>query len=125
MFRQVDVDLSQRHLQLILWRKEPDLPIEVLQLNTVTYGTASAMFLSSRCLLQLDLECKDESIAKIIQSYFYADDLNTGSDTVEGLKYIYQEVVSVLNSACMPLRKFRTNCPELFDGESDTSKSMD
>ncbi|XP_050676437.1 uncharacterized protein LOC126973267 [Leptidea sinapis] len=125
MFRQTEITPSQRHLQLILWREDCNQPIDILRLNTVTYGTASAPFLSSRCLLQLANECDDESIARIIKSDFYADDLNTGADTVERLQHIYKNVVEVLDSACLPIRKFRTNCPQLFHNETDSGKPMD
>ncbi|XP_050667255.1 uncharacterized protein LOC126966980 [Leptidea sinapis] len=125
MFRQTEITPSQRHLQLILWREDCNQPIDILRLNTVTYGTASAPFLSSRCLLQLANECDYESIARLIKSDFYADDLNTGADTVERLQHIYKNVVEVLDSACLPIRKFRTNCPQLFHNETDCGKPMD
>nr|XP_049702535.1 uncharacterized protein LOC126055847 [Helicoverpa armigera] len=125
MFRQTEIKEQQRHLQLILWRDDETKPIDILQLNTVTYGTASAPFLSTRCLLQLAKECEDKSIACVIENDFYADDLNTGSETVEGLKYIYREVVATLDSALLPLRKFRTNCPSLFENDDDTAKFVD
>ncbi|XP_063891680.1 uncharacterized protein LOC126055847 [Helicoverpa armigera] len=125
MFRQTEIKEQQRHLQLILWRDDETKPIDILQLNTVTYGTASAPFLSTRCLLQLAKECEDKSIACVIENDFYADDLNTGSETVEGLKYIYREVVATLDSAQLPLRKFRTNCPSLFENDDDTAKFVD
>lgn len=125
MYRQIEIDPSQRHLQLILWRNERDQALDVLQLNTVTYGTASAPFLSTRCLLQLAQECPDKVIANVIQNDFYVDDLNTGADTVDELKHIASGVVQVLNSACLPLRKIRTNCSELFENEEGTSNSLD
>ncbi|XP_018307765.1 uncharacterized protein [Mycetomoellerius zeteki] len=42
MYRQILVAPEQRSLQRILWRKTTEDPIEVFELNTVTYGTASA-----------------------------------------------------------------------------------
>lgn len=125
MYRQVEIAHQQRHLQLILWREEKHHPIDVLQLNTVTFGTASGPFLSFRCLVQLAKECQDETIARVIQNDFYADDLNTGCNTVNGLKYIYENVKRVLESACFPLRKFRTNCPDLFDHEYNSHDAME
>lgn len=123
-YRQIMLDESQRNLQLILWRDDESKPIEVFQLNTVTYGTASAPFLSTRCLLQLSLECPDPIIAEIIKKDLYMDDLLTGSDTVENLAYIRDKVTQVLNSACFPLHKFRTNCPQAFT-DSTSSESLD
>ena len=52
-------------------------------LNTVTYGTAAASFLSIRCLMQLatEIEGQDPKISKIIRKDFYIDDLITGGDS--------------------------------------------
>ncbi|XP_013161370.1 PREDICTED: uncharacterized protein LOC106113183, partial [Papilio xuthus] len=48
MYRQVLVNESDRNLQLILWREDESRPIQTLVLNTLTYGTASASYLSTR-----------------------------------------------------------------------------
>lgn len=125
MYRQVEIDDSQRHLQLILWRDHEDQPLKTLQLNTITYGTASAPFLATRCLLQLAQECKDEVIANVIRRDFYMDDLNTGTNSVDELRKIYNGVTETLKSACFPLRKFRTNCPQLFERDSDVGDVRD
>ncbi|CAG9136732.1 unnamed protein product [Plutella xylostella] len=81
MYRQISMDESQRHLQLILWRDDDSRPLDTLQLNTVTYGTASAPYLSTRCLVQLAKECRDPVISEVIQKDFYVDDLLTGAST--------------------------------------------
>ncbi|CAG9101421.1 unnamed protein product [Plutella xylostella] len=57
-------------LQLIVWRDSPEDPLGVYQLNTVTYGTASAAYLSMRCLRQLASECGDDVIARVINEDF-------------------------------------------------------
>lgn len=51
MYRQILIQPEQRHLQMILWREQESMPIKIFKLNTVTYGTASAPFLSTRCLV--------------------------------------------------------------------------
>lgn len=127
MYRQIMVEPTQRNLQLIIWRTDENESLDILQLNTVTYGTASAPFLSTRCLLQLANDCKDPTIADVIKHDFYFDDVLTGSDSETGLAYIYQSVVGILSSACLPLHKFRTNCPQIFpnDDESCEANSLD
>lgn len=119
MYRQVKINESQRKLQLILWRDDKSKPLDVLQLNTITYGTASAPYLSTRCLLQLALECPDPHISKILSHDLYMDDLLTGSDSEDNLAYIFSEVKRILNSACFPLHKFRTNCPQIFNDSTE------
>ncbi|GBM08871.1 hypothetical protein AVEN_57423-1 [Araneus ventricosus] len=57
MFRQIDINPSQRKYLKILWKERPEENIKVFALETVTYGTTSAPFLATRTLLQL---AKDE-----------------------------------------------------------------
>ncbi|XP_043263018.1 uncharacterized protein LOC122403528 [Colletes gigas] len=56
MYRQILVAPEQRVFQRILWREEPTLPLETYELNTVTYGTASAPFLATCVLRQIGLD---------------------------------------------------------------------
>jgi hypothetical protein len=53
MYCQIIVHPQDRDLQRILWRYSPEEPIQEYRLTTVTYGTASAPFLSTRCLKKL------------------------------------------------------------------------
>ncbi|XP_055522612.1 uncharacterized protein LOC129716801 [Wyeomyia smithii] len=53
MYRQIGVHPDDQPLQKILWRKNTSDPIATFQLQTVTYGTASAPFLATRTLVQL------------------------------------------------------------------------
>lgn len=52
MFRQIRIVDSQLHYQQILWRNS-ESEISVYQLQTVTYGTSAAPYLSIRVLHQL------------------------------------------------------------------------
>ncbi|XP_076246272.1 uncharacterized protein LOC143186478 [Calliopsis andreniformis] len=53
MYRQVRVDREDRRFQRILWRPNPLELIQVFELNMVTYGTASTLFLAIRVLRHL------------------------------------------------------------------------
>lgn len=114
MYRQVTLRESDRNLQLILWRDNENEEIRTLQLNTVTYGFASASFLSTRCLWQLGEECSDPKIKTIIQKDMYCDDLLTGCNTEDELRYIQRSVSQELAKGCFNLRKYRSNFPQLF-----------
>ncbi|CAK1584817.1 unnamed protein product [Parnassius mnemosyne] len=124
MYRCIIVHSDDRHLQQIVWRNSPSEPIHTFQLNTVTYGTASAPFLATRCLKQLGLQCKNKAIADIIMHDFYVDDLLTGADDLDDVKVIRQGVAEVLASARMPLRKWRSNDPELLSEIANTSLDL-
>lgn len=121
MYRCVNVHPEDRNLQLILWREDESLPLKILKLNTVTYGTSSASFLSTRCLKQIGEECNDAFIKKIIQRDFYVDDLITGSNDKNQLQNIQKSVASELNKGCFKLRKYKTNLPSIFEDSPNIS----
>lgn len=115
MYRQIEVDENDRNLQLILWRDRESQPLKVLKLNTLTYGTASASYLSTRCIKQLGEECDDKLIKDIIQHDFYVDDLICGSNSKDQLRYILDSISKVLSSGCFNLRKLKSNLPDIFE----------
>ncbi|XP_045446878.1 uncharacterized protein LOC123655084 [Melitaea cinxia] len=123
MYRQVLVNENQRHLQQIIWRDDPSQPLQTYTLNTVTYGTASAPFLSVRCLKQIADECDNELVRKVISEDFYVDDLLTGHETAEGLMEVRALISQELSSGCFNLRKFRSNLPVCSDGSDPNRDS--
>ncbi|KAL0821094.1 hypothetical protein ABMA28_005724 [Loxostege sticticalis] len=109
MYRQCLVHESQRDLQLIVWRDDPSEPLGIYRLNTVTYGTASAPFLSVRCLMQLALDCVDPDVKRIITDHFYVDDMILSMDNKFELLKLCEKTKDVLKSGCFPLRKWVFN----------------
>lgn len=120
MFRQILVQSDQRNLQLILWRDDPSHKLDIYQLNTVTYGTSSAPYLSMRCLRELARCCDNSEVSKIITEDFYVDDLITGFDDPEILLSTCEKISQVLDSGCFPLRKWTFN----YDVTSIDSKEL-
>ena len=71
--------------QKILWRNSPQEPIQIYSLNTVTFGTACAPFLSIRTLHQITHDERElfPNASAILERDFYMDDLLTGAKTVQ------------------------------------------
>ncbi|GFX35233.1 uncharacterized protein TNCV_100401 [Trichonephila clavipes] len=69
MYRQILIDQEDQNFQHIVWRESKDSPIREYKLCTVTYGTASAPYLATRCLFQteLDLERNDPAVSSLIK----------------------------------------------------------
>lgn len=111
MFRQILIDPPQRNLQCILWRQTTSEEVQEFQLNTVTYETRSAAWLSVRCLKQLALDHMDKfpRESNIILHDFFMDDLLTGGDTEEEVKEICDTIVLILKSGCFHLQKWASN----------------
>lgn len=79
LFRQIVVNKKDRVFQRILWRKNPDEPIQNFELNTVTYDTACAP-LVMRCLRQVAQENNKDlpQASNAILKDCYMDDVLTG-----------------------------------------------
>ncbi|GJQ87880.1 hypothetical protein Trydic_g19939 [Trypoxylus dichotomus] len=116
MYRQVLIDPKYRCLQRILWRSDPSKPLHIYQLNTVTYGTASAPYLAVKCLKQLAIEHMDNfpRAANAIVHDFYVDDFLSGSDTVEEAQLLCNQVSQILQGGCFELRKWVSNNPQIL-----------
>ncbi|GFS47057.1 DUF1758 domain-containing protein [Trichonephila clavipes] len=109
MFRQIKVHEEDVDWQRILWRDSPTEPIREYRLTTVTYGTSSAPFLSTRTLRQL---CPLTN-RKIIQAasratlgHFYVDDLLSGSATKKGDIQLVSELQEMMKRGGFSLRKW-------------------
>src|SRR5215475_4177927 len=111
MYRQVNINPQDRNLQRILWRYSSDQPIQEYQLTTVTYGTASAPFLATRCLKKLaeDNLTSHPKAAQVLQHDFYVDDLLSGTSTLQEAVEVKQELSTLLDTAGFPLRKWASN----------------
>lgn len=120
MYRQILVHENERNLQRIIWRNSPEEEVKHFQLNTVTYGTASASFISTRCLQQVAIDNdKTYSIeSDIIRSDFYVDDLLTGSTSYESLDKIRKNLGQILSEYGFELRKLQSNDPTLISNIS-------
>ncbi|XP_075211192.1 uncharacterized protein LOC142318507 [Lycorma delicatula] len=82
MYRQVLVDPRDYDLQRIIWRNSVEEEIGHYQLKTIAYGTASAPFFATRCIIQLANENSKQfpKASEVIRHDFYVDDLQTGAD---------------------------------------------
>ncbi|XP_053968194.1 uncharacterized protein LOC128869650 [Anastrepha ludens] len=120
MYRQILVHEDDRNFQLIVWRQDPSEHLQIFRLNTVTYGTAPAPFLATRCLQTLSDKNKAKYPlgSKVIRNDFYVDDLLKGSHSIESLTQIQQEVNTILESAGLKLAKWFSNHTSSSNSES-------
>lgn len=124
MYRMILVHPSQRKLQRILFRDPVSQKLNHYELNTITYGTASASFLATRVLHEIGLRCKESNpeISEIIINNFYMDDLIFGHHDVEHLNSLKQQIDSTLLSYGFKLRKWLSNCNLLIEGHEGSGQ---
>lgn len=111
MYRQVLVSPNQRCFQRIFWRDNSSCPLSIYELNTVTYGTASAPYLATRCLLKIAEENADiyPEASEIIKSDSYVDDILSGANTAEKAAQLCDEISVILLQAHFTLHKWVSN----------------
>ncbi|GFW94123.1 DUF1758 domain-containing protein, partial [Trichonephila clavipes] len=123
MYRQILIDQEGQNVQRIVWRESKDSPIREYELCTVTYGTASAPYLATRCLFQtgLDLERDDPAVSSLIKESFYIDDLMAGAPSSEKAISLIKTLSSILEARGFHLRKWRSNSSEVLSRISSNS----
>ncbi|XP_055846062.1 uncharacterized protein LOC129912000 [Episyrphus balteatus] len=117
MYRQILVNPRDTPFQRILFRTSPHLEIEDYELLTVTFGVNCAPYLAIRTLLELSKIGKTDFplASKILQSEFYVDDVLSGGHNIHSAKKAQSELISLLDSAGFPLRKWTSNTPCLLE----------
>ncbi|CAG5020173.1 unnamed protein product [Parnassius apollo] len=128
MFRQILIHEEDQRYQRIIWRNSPTETLQEYQLATVTYGTKAAPFLAMMVLKQL---AKDEGhkyqespAAKVLQEYFYMEDLISGSHDLASAKKLQSDLKNLLKAGGFNLRKWSANTPCLLEGVSTANTNQ-
>lgn len=116
MFRQISVAPQDTPYQCILWKPPGSDQVQIFRLTTVTYGTASAPYLSMRVLQQL---ARDEAerfpnASPVLLRDTFVDDVVFGADTKQQCRVIRDELIGMLKSGGFPLRKWESNTEDLL-----------
>ncbi|XP_075150652.1 uncharacterized protein LOC142224750 [Haematobia irritans] len=116
MYRQILVDPTQTSFQRILFRKDPQDPLETFELKTVTFGVNCAPYLAIRTILQLadDVEARYPKASKILRSSMYVDDALVGSHTIPEAVESRNQLILALKSAGFQMRKWTSNSKSIL-----------
>ncbi|XP_055605407.1 uncharacterized protein LOC129753598 [Uranotaenia lowii] len=114
MYRQIQLHQDDCAYQQTLWRQSPEEPLATFELQTVTYGFASAPFLANRTLQRLveDGVSRFPVSAPVLKNDFYVDDCLTGAEDVESAVQLRREASALAASIGLPLEKWASNVPE-------------
>ncbi|XP_058128495.1 uncharacterized protein LOC131292777, partial [Anopheles ziemanni] len=118
MYRQVLVHPVDRPLQRIIWRFDSSQPVQIYELDTITYGLAPSSFLATRTLLQL---VEDEGTSyplasNAIKHHLYMDDLIAGADSIEGAISLREELATLVSKGGFTFRKWCSNALPVLEG---------
>ena len=114
MYRQVALNESDPDFHRILWRDYVTDEIRELRTTSVTYGVDSFSYHSTRALQERGkTNGPNPNTVKVILNDVWADDLLSGTDTLEEACVLPDDLIETLNKNCLPLRKWNSNEPQL------------
>ncbi|XP_025204443.1 uncharacterized protein LOC112601188 [Melanaphis sacchari] len=117
MYRQIWLAPEYRRCQHILWRSSPHDKIQEFELNTVTYGVASAPYLALRVLKEIAISHGEQY--PLVQSALlyqtYMDDICTGADCISDAQAFQSDLINILGQFGLELKKWASNSPQLLE----------
>ncbi|XP_066603284.1 uncharacterized protein [Prorops nasuta] len=107
MYRQILVRFEDRKCQNILWKTDSG-ELQAFELNTVTYGTGPAPFLSSRDLRELaSTDGADFPLAQdVLLNSTYIDDILFGAHDLKQLSSVREQLIALLAKGGFSLSKW-------------------
>lgn len=111
MYRQILLSGPDRKYHRIFWRSDAAQSVQCYELQTITYGTASASYLATRCLQQLAIDYNSHypEACLALNRDFYVDDLLTGANSLDEINKLHNDLINILSSAGLNLRKWLSN----------------
>lgn len=125
MYRQYWVHKDDKKFLQILWRNNPTDALELLELQTVTFGTAAAPYMAIKGLHMIANTIAEiqPQTAKSIKKCFYVDDYAESFDTLETATQHKNQLSKTLSEYGLNLRKWHANTTELGNNQRITMKT--
>jgi hypothetical protein len=126
MFRQILVESRNADFR-ILWRLNPESPLQHYRLRTVTYGLIPAPYLAMRVLQQLAIDDGHlfPAAVPIIESSIYVDDTLFGQDSLHELRETRDRLIGLMKGEGFQLRKWAANSPILLEDTPASQHELD
>lgn len=127
MYRQIQIHATDRDYLRILWRFEPDSPIQEYRLCTVTYGSSCAPHQALRTMQHLATieESRFPIAAKVLKNDMFVDDILTGAQSEEDTLFCQQQVIALCAQGKFQLRKWASNLPSILQAVPTSECSID
>lgn len=108
MFREIGLNPSDR---------DYNGEIKTMRHTRLVFGVTSSPFLANQVVRQVGLDHGEEYplAAELVKTNYYVDDCLAGASDVKEAHEIVKQSIGLMKKACMHLRKWRSNSPELLD----------
>lgn len=123
MFQAVKIRPEDARFHRFVFRENPDQPIRVYELTTVTFGdkpSPAAAIVTLRHVVGQHAP-GDEGLKKVVTDQFYMDDLSESVKDVSDALELKSKLTKTLEGGNFNIRKWQSNKKEVCDAEQDTT----
>ena len=123
MFQAVKIRPEDAKFHRYVFRENPDKPIRVYELTTVTFGdkpSPAAAIVTLRHVVGQHAP-GDEGLKKVVTDQFYMDDLSESVKDVNEALELKSKLTKTLEGGNFNIRKWQSNKKEVCDAEEDTT----
>ena len=114
MYRQIGLHEEDRDFHRLIWREDPNQPLEIFRMTRVTYGITSSSYHAIRALQSAADYAELPTTESALRRDFYVDDFLGGALDVDTAYRLKEDLTKSLSKVCMPIRKWSSNSAELL-----------
>jgi len=124
-FLQFPVTRIHQDFQRLLFRENPDEPIQHFRMKRITFGVTAAPYLAIRSLHKLfDEECDEDRVTQVVKEETLVDNVLTGSFSLPEALHIQSKLIEVMAKGKLELRKWSSNAPELLNSVPEEDREV-
>ena len=109
MYRQIGLHPADQDFHRLIWRGDPQAPLQVFRMTRVTYGITSSSYHAIRALQEAAEHTECERTRTVLRHDFYVDDFLGGAQSTEEALALRAELTKALSCMKMPIRKWSSN----------------
>ena len=109
MYRQIGLHPADQDFHRLIWRGDPQAPLQVFRMTRVTYGITSSSYHAIRALQESAEHTECERTRTVLRHDFYVDDFLGGAQSTEEALALRAELKKALSCLRMPIRKWSSN----------------
>ena len=127
MYKQIRLHPDDAQYQLVLWRENENESLRTYVIPVVLFGSASAPHPATRVLNQLaeDERTNFPLASEVVIRNCYVDDILTGTNTVDQVIKLRDELISLTKAGGFTLRKWVSNDRRVVRSLPDTLTNVD
>jgi len=123
-YPQTTVHRDQRDFQRLVWRENPQQPLQDYRMTRVTFGVSAAPYMAIRAFHELAnrVQLTHPHASQVIKEEFLVDNLLSGGHSLDQAIQLKEELLQVMEVGGLKLLKFMSNSEALMQTIPDEQR---